>query len=291
MRTFFKLVILPAFIALIVALAVTHQDSTGSQTARKTAYDRVMDTGTLRCGYALWPGLLERDPNTQQFSGIMYDYLAALGKAAELKVEWAEEISYGDMPEALRTGRIDAYCGGAWTNAVRGKYADATTPITYQTINAYTRADNMTLDGDAGKINAPGVTIATIDGESAATIAAIDFPKAKTFSLPKSTDIAQILLNVADSKADVAFVDPESAQQFMANNPGKLRKINSAFPIRVYGVPLWFGKGEQNLIASLNNATQELLNTGAIERILKKYETVPGSYLRAKTLYEVAPIP
>lgn len=282
---FLKTILLPAIIALAVAWGVAHNTDSGTS-AKETAYDRVTRTGTIRCGYDFWPQLLERDPNTQAFSGIMHDYMMALGKAAEIQVEWTEEVSYGDMPEALRTGRIDVFCGGAWTNAVRGKYTDATIPITYQTINAYTRANDTALDGDASQINNPNITIATIDGESSATIAAIDFPKAKTLPLPKNAGVGQALLNVADGKADVAFVDAETAQQFMANNPGKIRLIKGDFPVRVYGVPLWVGKGEQNLINSLDNVTRELLYTGAIERILKKYETVPGSFIRAKMPFE-----
>lgn len=289
---FVKSILLPALVALAVTFGVAHYFSAApAAPVHESAYDRVMRTGTLRCGYSLWPGLLQLDPNTHQMSGIMYDYLNALGQATELKIEWSEEVSYGDMPEALRDGRIDVFCGGAWTNALRGKAVDGGQPIAYQTINAYTQGANMALDGDSGKIDNPAVKISVIDGESGATIASTDFPKAQTLSLPKNSDIAQAVLNVADGKADVVFTDAGAAHAFMDKNPGKLRQVKSDFPVRVFGVPLWVGKGEDKLRNSLDLATDQLLYTGAIDRILKKYETVPGSFIRVRMPYEMPAAP
>ncbi len=235
MRLVLTALLLPALVALAVSLTILPRD--GAYSSTESAYDRVINSGTIRCGYALWPGLLTRDPNSHEFSGLMHDYMAKLAQATELKVEWTEEVSYGDMPEALRAGRIDAFCGGAWTNAVRGKYADPVTPVAYQTINAYTHAGNMALDGDADKINNQNVTISVADGESASVIAKADFPQAKTFALPKDTDMGQLLLNVVNGKADVAFVDPEAGATIHGQQSGQ----DPPGPHRFPGARLWRG--------------------------------------------------
>jgi len=49
---------------------------------RESAYARVMRTGTLRCGYVLYPKTIERDLNTGKMSGPMYAIMEEMGKTA-----------------------------------------------------------------------------------------------------------------------------------------------------------------------------------------------------------------
>lgn len=251
----------------------------------ESTYDRVLRTGELRCGYALWPGLVEKDPNTGKLSGAFYEYMEALGTAAEIRIVWTEEVSFGDIIESLRSKRVDAICSGAWTNAVRGKFSDFTTPIAYQSITAYVRADDIRFDEKIEAANSSNTTISVIDGESAATIASADFPLAKLLSLPKGTDVSQMLLNVVAKKADITFTDSGSAGQFISKNPGKLRAVKVNYPTRVFGLPIVIAKGESKLRDSLNAGTNQLLWTGKIESILKKYEKTPGMFLRVRQPY------
>lgn len=276
MTKYFYLLLAFAFFCSFPAPAHAGQDS---------AYERVMKTGTLRCGYAPWPGLLEVDPNTKAMSGPAYDFMEELGKAMQIKIIWQEEVGFGDMVESLRTGRTDAHCSGAWTNAVRGKFIDHTTPLFYNPLYAYVRADDTRFDKKIQDINSPVVTISLVDGESAQTIAESDFPRAKTFSLPKGSEGTQMLLNVITGKADVTFTDPEMFHKFELNNPGKLKKIPAPFPIRLFGVSLWVAKGENALLSSLDTGINQLLWTGVFDRILDQYESTPGAYVRAAMPY------
>ncbi|MCB1556441.1 MAG: hypothetical protein KDJ15_03915, partial [Alphaproteobacteria bacterium] len=41
--------------------------------AMDSGYDRVMRTGTIRCGYIAFPPYLMQDLNTGEFSGLAYD--------------------------------------------------------------------------------------------------------------------------------------------------------------------------------------------------------------------------
>lgn len=254
----------------------------------QSVYEKVIKTGELRCGYALWPGLVEKDPNSEKLSGAFYEYMEALGNAMEIKIIWAEEVSFGDIVESLRSKRVDAICSGAWTNAVRGKFTEFTTPIAYQSINAYSRADDSRFDGKLELINTANITISVIDGESAATIAATDFPLAKTLSLQKGTDVSQMLLNVATNKADIAFTDAGSAGQFLLKNPGKLKAVKVNYPARVFGLPIVIAKGETELKSSLDAATNQLLWTGKVDSILNKYEKTPGMFVRVRQPYALA---
>jgi ABC-type amino acid transport substrate-binding protein len=254
----------------------------------QSVFDQVTQTKTLRCGYAPWPSLIDVDPNTGDLSGTFYDYMNVLGEAMGLKIVWTTELGFGDMIEALNTNKVDAICSGAWTNPIRGQSALAVTPISYQAVNAYTRADEKRFDGNLDSINDSSVKIATIDGESAETIAKTDFSKAVTVQLPQMTSASEMLVNVSTGKADVAFVDRHVGLEFMKNNPGKIKEIKGEFPLRLFGNPIWIKQGEFALQNALNIGTYQLLNTGSIEKILIKYEKYPGTFYRAAKTYESA---
>ncbi|MBI1328177.1 MAG: transporter substrate-binding domain-containing protein [Alphaproteobacteria bacterium] len=252
----------------------------------KSVYDRVINSGTLRCGYAFWPGLMEQDPNTKTLSGLFYDYMEEMAKILEIKVEWTEELAYGDLPEALRTSRVDAFCAGAWTNPIRGKYADPLVPIVYQSVTAFKRAGDNRFDNDLASMNKPEVKISVIDGESTSVIARRYFPNATIQSLPQGTDGTQMLLNVITKKADIGLADAIMLKTVQDNNPGKLREVKLKYPLQVYGTTIWIKKGEPELKATLDNATQQLISDGTIDRLLTKHETAPGMYLRPQVPYQ-----
>ena len=66
------------------------------------------------------------------------------------------------------------------------------------------------------------------------TIGQTDFPKAQVVSLPNMTDYAQVIENVVTKKADVVFIETPKALEYLAHNPGKIKKIEPGDPVRVY---------------------------------------------------------
>jgi polar amino acid transport system substrate-binding protein len=254
-----------------------------------SAYTRVINSGVLRCGYSPWPSLIDVDPNTKQLSGTFYDYMNELGRLMELKIEWTIETSFGEMPEALNTGKIDAHCSGSWTNPIRGKFIDATIPISYQYVAAIARTDDNRFDNNLEAINDPAIKVSTVDGESASVIAATYFPKATPVSNPQGTEGVQMLLDVITGKADVAFTETSMLERALKENPGKLKKIKTPYPLQIFGNSIWIKKGEDSLRNSLNLATMQLINDGSVDKILNRYETSPGLFLRPATGYRPAP--
>lgn len=255
---------------------------------KESAYDRVMRTGTIRCGYGVWEPILTKDPNTGKLGGIFYEYMEALGKALSLKVEWTEEVGWGEFPAALNAGRFDAMCAGIWPTASRAREADFTIPVYYQGIYAYSRKDDSRFDHHLEKINDESVTISVMDGEMSAIIAKTDFFKAKTFEVPALSSQSIILVNVAEKKADITFTDIAGAQGFMSKNPGKIKQVPSDTPLRVFGNTLAVELNEQKLRRMLDNATIELLNSGVIEKIVRKHEKFPGSLVMPAKTYETS---
>ncbi len=182
-------------------------------------YERMLRKGALRVGYISYPPSFIKDPNSGQMSGIFHEVLLEAGKNLDLKIDYTEEVGWGTMIEAVRSDRVDLVCTGIWPTSARGKAADFTTPLYYSTVLAYTAANNSRFDGNLEAANDPNVRIASIDGEMTSIIAKDDFPKAQNNGLPQSTDISQVLLEVATDKADITFVEPAVAGGFISSNP------------------------------------------------------------------------
>lgn len=251
----------------------------------ESAYERVIRTGTIHCGYGVWAPNIIEDVNSGKLSGIFYDYMNAVGKATNLKVEW-REVAWTDFVLELKSGRIDAMCAGIWPTGARAREMDFTTPINYVGINAYARADDKRFDNALQKINAAAITIPIMDMEMSSIIAAADYPAAKTFSI-SSAGSPQMLLNVATGKADVTFSDTSTATDFIASNPGKIRMIAGGESVRVFGNTVAIGKGQAELKSLIDITTQELMQSGVIEKILLTYETRSGNFIRVAKPYEV----
>lgn len=255
---------------------------------KETAFERVMRTGTIRCGYAPAPPMLMKDPNSGELSGIGHDVLEAAAKALSLKIEWAEEVGWATFPVALSTHRIDSFCVGAWPSSPRARVIDHTTPISFQPYYAYVRESDTRFDGKVAAMNNPAVTLSIMDGDTSQIISRTDFPQAKVVSIVESANPDEMLHNVVAGKADVAFIDPLFFATYEKNNANKMRRVESA-PLRVFGNVFFIAQGEDKLRQMLNTAITEQLSSGAVEKIIAKYEKVPGSILRVAPPYAAVP--
>jgi polar amino acid transport system substrate-binding protein len=279
--------------ALILALATgtagCNSSGNGAAAAADVAYGRVMNSNTLRVAYISYPPSFVKDANTGKYSGPMYDALQDIARRMDLKVEYVEETGWGTMIEAVRSGRVDLVCTGLWPNATRGKLVDFTDAVYFSPIQAYVRAGNHEFDGNLEAINDAAVSIATIDGEMTSIIAAADFPHAKADAHPQSTDIAQMLMEIGTGKARVTFVEPAVANGFLKANPGMVEPVARVNAVRVFPNVFMVAKGEGKLLSMLNTALSEAANTGAIDRIVRQYEVVPGLFYRRQLPFRSNP--
>ena len=255
------------------AISTTQQSSSFGP-----VYDRVMKTGTLRCGYVLWPPLLTKDPNTGAFKGPWNDVVEEMGKRLGLKIEWTEEVGTANMFEGFKTGRYDALCAPLTSTPERAKRADFTAPFAYVPYTLYVRKDDTRFDNKPEAANDPAVRVVTIDGEYSSKIAADDLPKAQVVSLQNMTQGSDLLLYVENNKADIAPDDTVSAGDFIAAHGDTLRPIAGP-SLRTLPVVLSIPKGELELKQMLDTTLIEMLNTGYTQKTFDKYSTHPGTYL------------
>ena len=281
------LVILVLLIGMIGVYTLQQQPSGQSQPlVKESAYDRVMRTQTIRCGYITWKPFFVKDPNSGALSGIFYDYTEALGKALNLKIEWTEETSWGDFPAALGSGRFDAMCAGSYPNSARARVIDFVRPILYQPAYAYTREGDKRFDNHPEAINDPQKTIAVVEGSTMNLIATQDFPHAKDFLMPEMTSLADSFVSVASGKADVTLSNATTAEEYMHDNPGKIRRVENSAPLSIFPNALAVGGGQDRLRRMLDIATGETLNSGTIDAILAKYPGDSDTLLRVSQPYK-----
>ena len=271
--------------AMVTTRAMMEGAGVTKAESRESAYERVIRTNTLRCGYGLWEPGLSKNPKSGELQGIFYEYLQLIGKHTGINIVWTEEVGWGDYPAALNSGRIDAMCFGAWPKANLAREVMFTEPTYYLPVNAYVRVGDTRFDQAIDKINDPSVTIAVMDSELSSELAATRFTKAKTVSLTQLSDGGMLLLNVATRKADVTFTDAWTGAAYMQKNPGKVRSVPLERPLRLFGHTIPVARGEQMLVSLLNTATDEIMSTGEFEAIVRRYETIPGILMMQKSEY------
>jgi ABC-type amino acid transport substrate-binding protein len=262
-----------------------NQPAGQAQAAPQTekAFERVMRTGVLRCGYVVLPPQLNRDPNTGAMSGVAYDIVTEAARRLNLKVEWTEEVTFATMGEGIKSGRYDAFCLTTYRWAPMARVFDYTDTLFFSTVDAYVRADDQRFDTNLQAIDDARITVATIDGEGGEVIRAEKFPQAKTLSMGQSTPVAEMFEAVASGKADITFANPLMVMPYLANKPGVLKRVTGHLPLRSYAHALAFGKGEAELVSTFNIALDEMRNGGVIDQILDKHEKIPNSFLRLKS--------
>lgn len=294
-RTLLALVASLTFTGLLSGCANQQQ----AQNPNETAYQRVLRTKTIRAAWLTYPPAAMKNTVNGQMSGAFVDALNEIGKNLGLKVVWADgETPWGNQIEGLNADRYDIVGSPVWANYTRGTLTTLSKPLYYSGIGVYVRPSDARFPSDWSALtnaqrtkllNSSSIRIATIDGETGDSIARTQFPDAKRVALPENAEISQLLLNVAGNKADVAFVEPYFAFEYLKSNPGSLRNMAAKAPIQVLGNCYMMKAGEWQFKQMMDVAIEQLQNSGEIDRLLETYEKEPGQFYRAALPYRIIP--
>ena len=254
----------------------------------ETAYDRVAKSGTLRCGYMLWPQMHELDPNTGKMSGMMVEITEAMAALLGWKVEWAQEVLAGQQVDALKAGKIDMMCSadGPWIT-MAAAHLNFTRPIFFVPLYLMGRADDTRFTSPESP-NSSDITFSAMDGDTSLQLAQLRFPKAKLLSLPSSADPSLLLLNVVDKKADLVILDGFTAKKIHETHPRKIVNIWPD-PMVVVASSYSLGNGEFDLWQKVNQGLQMLEDRGELGRILDRYDPKNEKMLRVQKGWQQSP--
>ncbi|MFZ2587456.1 MAG: transporter substrate-binding domain-containing protein [Alphaproteobacteria bacterium] len=276
-------------LAVAVSLMMGHvwgpKGGEGVVAAKESAYERVMRTGVLRCGYNYYAPAIEKDEKTGELKGLMIDYMNEIARVANIKVEWTTLVDWGVQTAELQAGKVDAMCHGGWETAKRAKFIAHTTPLAYQTIYAYVRRDDNRYANNLDAWNKANIQITVVENTSIDTAQKERFPLAKPVPMPPMSVEADSLMAVVARKADMALISKADAELYMESNPHSVRLLSSE-PVRVQGNTLMVSNDDMRLWNMLNTAVRELQNAGVMEMLVQKYNRQkPGSFLLAAPLY------
>ncbi|MDB5477509.1 MAG: amino acid transporter substrate-binding protein family [Alphaproteobacteria bacterium] len=267
---------LTVFVAILVSVLVHlswPSKIAGMQTEmpkKETALERIKRTGTIRCGYLLWPLFFDLDPNTKELSGLYKDFTDTVISLAGWKIEYIQLVAGNEVTD-LKIGRVDAMCGyGPWYLSSI-KEVDYSRPLAYASVYLYGREEETRFK-HPDDINNAGISLVGIDGDVSIDLAQRLYPKAKLYPLPGTTDGAQLLLNVATRKADAVITDPLTVAGFNKTNMDKVKSLFPGYPVATYGMEFGVNKGEAELLETLNGYSDMALNMNLIDPILQKYD-------------------
>lgn len=259
------------FCLLVLGLFIGCQPQNASDVAMRGLLN-LRNTRILRAAYIDYPPSMIVDPNTKAKTGIMPEVIAEAAKAMGVQVSYVEETTFGSMVDTLDNGRADIVVSGIWPSSTRALRADFSRVVYYSPIYAYVRTDDVRFDNKLASVNDRSVRIATIDGELSSIVAQSDYPHAAAVSLPQQADVSQLLLQLTSRKADVTFVEPAIADGFLAKNPGSVRRIGGAAPVRLFPNCFLFRKGDTGLRDAIDIAIIELTNSRRLPAIIAPHD-------------------
>lgn len=280
------------FLAItIIFLSVITVPSFASD--KETAYDRVMRTGVLRCGFAAWEPGVTKDPLTGKMKGIFVDIIEEMARMSKIKVEWTAEVDWGQIPESLKSGKVDAFCNGMAADGGRAKNLAYTTPMSYWSFGVIVRGDDKRFpDGrliSVSNLNKAEYSTAYTEGDVLETIKETELPLVKGVPLPLLGTPADNLMYVKTKKTDFVVLPKVIMQSYEKTNGTKdFRFLKMKTPLRVYGNVIAVDIHEGELQNFLNASLLELIQSSSYGRIMDPYEkNYPGAFMPTKSNYNL----
>jgi len=258
----------------------TRRDVDATPVIQKSAFDRVMETNTLRCGYAIASPWFMTDPNTREHSGVGYEVTNAVAAKIGLKVEWVEETDWGLAEQGLIAHRYDMLCGSVCIDPRRARAATYSTPFLHIPVLATVRADDSRFDGSLKNLNDSQVKIGVKNGHVFEFIANEQYPRAQKIYANSLSDDTEFLQMLKFNKIDVAFAGQTTIDLYNEKNPdAKVRSLGE--PVRFCNGAFMLPLGDGRLKTVVDNAIGELNSSGQIQDILNRFVKDDPRYVLA----------
>lgn len=279
-------ILLAAVLGCLLSLGAAHliggKESDGAK--RETAFERIQRTGTIRCGYYVFPPMTVRDPNTNQLSGFAVDLMNDFASRVGLKVEWTEEFTFASWVSGMQARRFDMACTPMWPDATMRKVVAFSKPMFYAGISPLVRVDDARFRNDLARLNAPDVTFLTQDGNSTDQLTRVLFPKAKIYALAANADGAQYYQSILAKKADAVLTDRNALHSYTQTNGNVVRLVAPDKPVKLQTFALAVNREEMPFKDFIDGVIDDMILDGAMDRLLRKWEAEPGkTFMRVST--------
>jgi polar amino acid transport system substrate-binding protein len=255
---------LPA-LALITGLSTT---AASAQTA-EGYWQGVQKSGALRCGAAVAPPYVMRDPATGEYSGFFADLCREFAEVLKVKPEFVD-TTWDNIVAGLQAGKWDVSLALNRTPARAMAVQFSIPAMEYQISLAYNK-DNPKIPSDAtsvADIDKKDVTLAVMSGTAQDKAISAAVTNATILRLPGNDETR---LAVVSRRADILVDASDTNQLFTQSNPDWAVALNPEPALAKQGVA--FGVPHQLSAADVevvNIFLEERVATGHVDELIRK---------------------
>lgn len=254
------------FMACLVLLVITFP-AFAADNDSTSAFDRVEETKTLRCGYIPYEPYIIKGFDGSPLKGITVEYMNEAAKRAGYSIDWAEEVNVDQIVPALNYGRVDAICVPCTPDKNWDTLLEFGATVGALPYYVYVREES-TLTKDDLKTAKFAVT----DGYALTDITKKNFPQASYLSLGQMTSVAEMYDQLRYKKVQAHVNEHVSASNYMRNNPGIIKRFSDK-PLLATRMFLPSRKGDGRMTAFMKAVFDESVagNHDVLKNLMIKY--------------------
>lgn len=238
----------------------------------------VQKAGVLRCGAAVAPPYVMRDPATGEYTGFFADLCRGFAEALKVKPEFVD-TTWDNIVAGLQAGKWDVSLALNRTPA-RAMAVNFSIPaMEYQISLAYNKQNPKVPAGatSVADIDKEGVTLAVMSGTAQDKAISAAVKTAQILRLPGNDETR---LAVTSRRADILVDASDTNQLFTQSNPEWAVALNPTPALAKQGVA--FGLPHQlsfSDVEVVNIFLEEKVATGEVDNMIKKAvdEVLKGS--------------
>ncbi|EJT02411.1 transporter substrate-binding domain-containing protein [Rhizobium sp. CCGE 510] len=229
----------------------------------------VQKSGTLRCGAAVAPPYVMRDPATGEYSGFFADLCKEFADVLKVKPEFVD-TTWDNIVAGLQAGKWDLSLALNRTPTRAMAVQFSIPAMEYQISLAYNKNNPKIAAGAASvaDIDKAGVTLAVMSGTAQDKAISAAVKNATVMRLPGNDETR---LAVSSKRADILVDASDTNQLFTQSNPDWAVALNPTPALAKQGVA--FGLPHQLSAADvevINIFLEERVATGHIDELIHK---------------------
>lgn len=232
-------------------------------------WQKVQAAGALRCGAAVAPPYVMRDPATGEYSGFFADLCREFAEVLAVKPEFVD-TTWDNIVAGLQAGKWDLalVLNRTPTRAMAIQFSIPA--MEYQISLAYNK-DNPKVPAGAksvADIDVEGVTLAVMSGTAQDKAISAAVKNATILRLPTNDETR---LAVISRRADILVDASDTNQLFTQSNPDWAVAMNPEPALAKQGVAFGLPKGlSAQDVEVVNIFLEERVATGHVDELIRK---------------------
>ena len=195
------------------------------------------------------------------FEGIDVEVAGKIAEKLGLELV-VDDMDFGSVITSVQAGKSDIAMAGLTVTDERKENVDFSDSYAtgVQTVIVPIDSDIETIDDLQGKL------IGCQESTTGYIYCSDDYGEDMVTAFPNGANAIQALLS---GKVDAVVIDSQPAQEFVAQNAGKLKMLGTDYVTEDYAIGI--SKDNTALRDAVNNALKELIDDGTVQSILDKY--------------------